>query len=592
MTVAPAIPRFRPRSSRREILAPTAAQLLEARRRERAEALQLARERTGLGFPGVAIVALNRMGFGPRPGDVAAFNALGADDDARLAAYVAQQLNPDPVQANDTEYHQRRMGLNGYPNPGYTTLGKTLTQLWQDHQTGGNQRGRPVEETRLNTYLRMVYSKWQLREVLADFWLNHFNVYGFEMYTQETFVHYDRDVIRANIFGNFRTMLEAVARSTSMLYYLDNYTNTRNGPNENWARELFELMTLGAENYYGVGSQASVPEWGAGVNWPPGTPSAGEPIPAGYVDNDVYESARAFTGWGVSGTLGTFLYNASNHDNFQKAVLSLGQVNIPPNQADEKDGEDLLTMLAAHPGTGRYVARKLCRRLISDEPPQALVEIVGDLFTAQWQAPDQLKQVYAAILLSDEFKTTWGEKIKRPVEFSVSAMRALNANWNFGYSSQNPLTVESDTSNFISRQTRTGHNLFARVPPDGFGDREELWSSSNTRLQCWRLGSWLIDQDIDGSSSSDDFRLDVLGQTYAAFPALPHQATSEQLVDLWISRVFRRALEPAQRDELIDFMAQGNSPTLALNLDASSSVRSRVRALVGLMFMTPEFLLK
>lgn len=581
MTTATPIPRYRRQVSRRELLKPASPVPVRA-----------ATPRAPLDTPGIALVALNRMGYGPRPGDVAAFNALGADDDARLAAYVAQQLNPDPNQANDTEYHQRRTGLNGYPDPGFTTLDKTLTQLWQDHQTGGVQRSRPVEETRMNTYLRMVYSKWQLREVLADFWLNHFNIYGFEMYTQETFVHYDRDVIRPNIFGNFRDMLEAVTRSTAMLYYLDNYTNTRIGPNENWARELFELMTLGSENYYGVGSQSVVPHWGAGVNWPVGTPSAGQPIPAGYVDNDVYETARSFTGWGVSGSLGTFFYNAGNHDNFQKAVLSLGVVNIPPNQADEKDGEDVLTMLAAHPGTGRYVARKLCRRLISDYPPETLVETIGDLFTAQWEAPDQLKQVYEAILLSTEFKTTWGEKIKRPVEFSVSAMRAASPNWNFGYTNQNPLTVESDTANFLSRQTKTGHNLFGRIPPDGFGDAEDVWSGTNTRLQCWRLGSWLIDQDIDGQTATDDFRLDVLGQTYAAFPALPHSATSEQLVDLWIGRVFGRPLEAAQRDELIDFMAQGASPTQVLNLDASSNVRSRVRSLVGLMFMTPEFLLK
>jgi len=581
MPEAAAIPRYRPRPSRRELLAPLAP-----------ASARTFQERTPLDSPGIALVALNRMGFGPRPGDVAAFNALGSDDDARLAAHVLQQLNPDPNQANDPEYHQRRLGLNGYPDPGFTTLAKSLTQLWQDHRVGGTQPSRPVEETRLNTYLRMVYSKWQLRELLADFWLNHFNVYGFETYTQETFVHYDRDVIRANLFGSFRTLLEAVARSTSMLYFLDNYTNTRNGPNENWARELFELHTLGAENYYGVGAQAGVPEWGAGVVWPAGTPSAGQPIPAGYVDNDVYETARAFTGWGVSSTLGTFLYTASNHDNFQKAVLSLGQVNIPPNQADEKDGEDVLDMLAAHPGTGRHLARKLCRRLISDDPPPALVETIGDLFTAQWLAPDQLKQVYEAILLSTEFRTTWGAKIKRPVEFSVSALRATNANWNFGYSSQNPLTVEPDTSSFLSRQSKTGQNLFARIPPDGFGDREAIWLGTNTRLQCWRLGSWLIDQDIDGNAATDDFRLDVLGQTYAAFPALPHSATSVQLVDLWVDKVFRRAIEPAQRDELIDFMAQGNSPTLPLNLDASSTVRSRVRALVGLIFMLPEFLLK
>jgi uncharacterized protein (DUF1800 family) len=158
------------------------------------------------------------------------------------------------------------------------------------------------------------------------------------------------------------------------------------------------------------------------------------------------------------------------------------------------------------------------------------------------------------ILLSDAFKTTWGEKIKRPVEFSLSVLRAAKANWNFGYSSQDPLTVESDTSNFLSRQSKTGQNLFARVPPDGYGDREEVWSGSNTRLQCWRLGSWLIDQDLDGSSSTDDFRLDILGQTYAAFP--PPAPTSEELVDFWIAGFRRRS--SWRSDELADFMAQAS----------------------------------
>ena len=110
------------------------------------------------------------------------------------------------------------------------------------------------------------------------------------------------------------------------------------GPNENYARELLELHTLGAENYYGVGRQASVPPWPGGAVWPAGLPSAGQPIPAGYVDNDVYEVARCFTGWSVTRATGLFTYNAGNHDNFQKAILSLGVVNIAPNQADEEDG--------------------------------------------------------------------------------------------------------------------------------------------------------------------------------------------------------------------------------------------------------------
>jgi uncharacterized protein (DUF1800 family) len=502
---------------------------------------------------------------------------------------LAAQLAPGPDNA-DTEYWQRRNGQNGYPNPGYVTLGLTLQQLWQTYETGGSSTsGRPVEEVRMDTYLRMTYSKWQLREVLADFWHNHFNVYGFENYTQETFVHWNRDVIRAHLFGNFRAFLEAVAKSTTMLYYLDNYTNTVDGPNENWARELFELHALGAENYLGVGNQASVANWPGDPVWPAGTPSAGQPIPLGYVDDDVYEVGRCFTGWSRNATTGLFQYNSADHDNFQKAVLSQGFVNIPQGGEDD-DGYLVLDLLAAHPGTGRHVAGKLCRRLIGENVSPTLIAAVGDLFTAEWQAPDQLRQVYEAILVSPEFKTTWGDKIKRPVDYSVSILRAVGANWNFGYTNQSPLTVESDTSSFFSRQSRAGQNLFARIPPDGFPDREAPWTGTNSRLQCWRIAGWLIDQDLDGSSSTDDFRLDVIGQTYAQFPS--HQATSNQLVDFWIGRVFARTIDPVERAELVDFMRQGNSANLALNLGASSSLRARLRSLVALMCMLPEFFLK
>jgi uncharacterized protein (DUF1800 family) len=535
--------------------------------------------------PPLAVIALNRMGFGPRPGDIAAFNALGGNDDARLAAYVAQQLNPgNNPPVDDPAYWARRSAA------GHVTLNLTLQQLWQTYETGGTSpSNRPVEETRMDTYSRMVYSKWQLREVLADFWHNHFNVYGFENYTQETFVHWDRDVIRAHIFGNFRDFLEAVATSTTMLYYLDNYTNTVSGPNENWARELFELHTLGAENYLGVGNQGTVPDWPGSPVWPPGTPSAGETIPLGYVDDDVYEVGRCFTGWSRNSTTGLFQYNSGDHDNFQKAVLSQGVINILQG-GEMNDGHAVLDLLAAHPGTGRHIARKLCRRLIADEPPEALVESVGDLFTAQWLAPDQLKQVYEAILLSPEFKTTWGAKIKRPVEHTVSILRACEANWMFGYTNQNPLTIESDTSNLLSRQTRTGQNLFGRVPPDGFADVEAPWTGTNSRLQCWRLAGWLIDQDLDGQSGTDDFRLDVIGATYVQFPT--QQASSNQLVDFWIPRIYGRDIEPSERAELVDFMRQGNSANLVLNLGASSSLRSRLRSLIALMCMLPEFFLK
>ena len=141
---------------------------------------------------------------------------------------------------------------------------------------------------------------------------------------------------------------------------------------------------------------------------------------------------RAFTGWSFShgnsgdGDTGLYYYRPSWHDRFQKTVLG---VFLPQDQVDEKDGLDVLDALAEHPGTSRHIARKLCRRLISDDPPQSLVDTVAAVFHSQWQAPDQLKQVYQAILLSDEFRTTWGEKIKRPFEVVTSALRSGGADF-------------------------------------------------------------------------------------------------------------------------------------------------------------------
>lgn len=535
--------------------------------------------------PSMAVLALNRMGFGPRPGDIAAFNALGADDDARLAAYVAQQLAPGP-DAEDTEYWNRRNGLAGHPNPGFTTLGLTLQQLWQTYRTGGaTPASRPAEEVRLDTLLRVVHSRWQLREVMVDFWMNHFNVYGFESYTRETFVHWNRDVIRAHAFGNFRALLEAVARSTTMLYYLDNYTNTRSGPNENWARELFELHTLGAESYLGVGDPTTVP---AGDSWPAGSPWPGQPAPAGYVDNDVYEAARCFTGWGVDATTGLFSYTDANHDRFSKSVLHFGVLNLPADQGPEVDGETVLDLLAHHPGTARHLARKLCRRFVADDPPPALVEAAGQAFLDNVGSPTQIRSVLTTILTSPEFKESWGGKVKRPLEWTVSALRATNAGWLFGFSSQDPLTTEPDTSSLLSRQSRTGQNLFARVPPDGFPDRREAWGGTNTRVQCWRLAGWLLDQR-DESRPGSPYRSDLVGITLASLPV--GQRSANQIVDFWLGRILGRTIDLVDRGEIVDMLAAGASPNTQLDLTVSS-VASRLRSTVALILMIPDFFRK
>ncbi len=505
-------------------------------------------------LPPLSTIALNRMGFGPRPGDVDAFNALGGNDDARLAAYVAQQLNPDSI--DDSVFESRVAAA------GFQTLNKSLTQLWADHIAADpdySYRMLPIKEVEVMAFNRAIHSKRQLLEVLADFWHNHFNVYGWDYEIGPVFVHYDRDVIRAHALGNFRQMLEAVAKSPAMLVYLNNRTNSGGNPNENFARELFELHTMGAENYMGVMHQSSVPRDGNGK-------------PVAYVDEDVYGATTCFTGWRINETTGEFFYDSTMHFNYQKVVF--GEI-IPPDQPPEKDGKDVLDMLIAHPGTGRYIARKLCRRFISDTPPDDLVNAAGAVFTAQRDAPDQLKQVLEVILLSDAFKSTWGEKIKRPFEFAVSVLRALDADHFF--------TVEGEpTDDFFWLYQAMGQELFYMHVPTGYPDEKEDWTGSGSILFRWRLANWLVDDSKD-MGATNEYWADVVSQT-------PSNVRSPNaLVDFWIHRLLGRSIDSASRQIVVDFMAQGRNPNFDLPLDTDEDVQERLRSMVGLIFNSPDF---
>jgi uncharacterized protein (DUF1800 family) len=507
--------------------------------------------------PTLAVIVLNRAAFGPWPGDIAAFEAGGGTDDQRLQAWVDAQLAPQTIADTDCDWR--------LANSGFTTLGKTLPQLWSQHYLGNpvwDVRMRPFWETQRATFIRAVYSRRQLNEVLADFWHNHFNVLGDDSTSGPVWPHYDRDVIRANMLGNFRVMLEAVATSTAMMYFLDNYTSSVAGPNENFARELFELHTLGAENYLGVGRQDDVP-----------LDSQGRPV--GYVDADVFEATRCFTGWSVANgssgapNVGVFYYRPNWHDRFQKRVL---RIFIPQDQGDLLDGRQVLDALAYHPGTARHVCRKLCRRLIADEPGEATVQEAAQVFYTYREAPDQLARVVRTILLSAEFRSTWGAKVKRPFEVAASALRAVGAQFPFAMGN-------SDTNNFFWMYGNTGQPLFGRRSPDGFPDRRASWMVPNPRVGGWRLCTWVLNE----AAGSVPY-VDIAGQT----PSTVRSAN--QLADFWIDRVFGRPLAAADRSAVVQFMAQGLDPNLALSWN--DSVRNRVRAMVGLLLWSPEFLLR
>ena len=505
-------------------------------------------------LPPLAIIALNRMGFGPRPGDIAAFNALGATPEDCLNAYVEQQLHPEAIEDGACEAI-----ISSY---GFTTLGKSQAQLWADHVKKPGipygERIQPVEETRKMTFLRACHSSRQLNEVLADHWHNHFNIFGWDSWTAPMFVHYDRDVIRANMLGNFRTMLEAVATSPAMLYYLDNQSNSGGNPNENYARELFELHGMGAENYLGV-----VPlliDNNGNYEHPAPKDSNGKPLL--YIDEDVYGATTCFTGWRVNNDTGLFEFDANAHFPYQKLVLG----RLIPTAQGIKDGRDVLDILARHPMSARYICRRLCRRLIHDEPPERVVQAAADVFMANLDAPDQLRQVTRTILLSPEFRTTWGEKIKRPFEYVVSLLRAAEADF------------VPDNSFFWTYEAM-GQSPFAWSPPNGFPDDRATWSSTMPMLQRWRVCNSLIDWRYGGDGPNKDlYRLNFVTPT--------HIKSAYAVVDYWVDRILGQPLPESERQPIVDFMANGRNPNFDL---PEKELTDRLRYMIALIFMTPSF---
>ena len=512
----------------------------------------------------LAILALNRLTFGIRPGDVEAFNALGATDDERLLNFVTQQLNPDSI--DDSEFENR------YNSAGFETLHKTHEQIYFDHIASNpydsnddaywEWYSKPARELVDASFLRAVYSKKQLVEVLADFWHNHFNVYFWQDDGVPMLVSYNRDVLRKHMLGNFRQMLEAVATHPSMLYYLNQNNSSDAGPNENFARELFELHTLGAENYLGVRDPNTVEKDANG-------------IALGYVDNDVYEAARALTGWRIDDDLGEyedgiektghFIYYKPWHDRFNKFILGK---YIPADQPDMQDGYDVLDLLANHPGTARYVSRKLVRRFISDNPSESVVSAAATIFMQYRDAPDQLKRVVETILLSPEFTQMWGAKIKRPIEAAISTMRALNTDF-----TQLPGGIPWMCS-------MMGQPIFERRSPDGYPDVKEAWANSMSLLYRWNFAVGISENWLNDDDQQRVIKTDIVGQTPSEL------RTAESLADFWIPRILNRTMSEADRQAVISVMKQDRGSQVELDQDHINWV---LPAMVEVILMSPDF---
>jgi uncharacterized protein (DUF1800 family) len=556
----------------------------------------------------VAVRVLTKLAYGPRPGDVAAFNALGASDAARLAAYVEQQLAPGAIDDSACE--------NRIAAGAYTTLGKSLSQLWSDHVRDRDNLGLdewpdryfPAAETQCARMLRAVYSERQLFERMVEFWHDHFNVSGWAFDIAPQFVHYDRDVIRPRALGNFRQMLEEIAKAPAMLFFLDNKSSTDAGFNENYARELCELHTLGAGNYYPGNDPANVP-------------LGPDNKPRGYCDNDVYEVARALTGWTLRDAhwqfpalpeydTGEFLYWDDWHDKAGKFIL--GTYIVANNPAGAlADGRRAMDLLCQHPGTARHICTKLIRRFITDELPDyrdppyhPLVESAAAIWVANWQAPDQIAQVLRHILNSPLLLERWGEKTKRPFEIFAQAMRATGAQF-----TPQPFGDWNPYGQLDALMSQTGHGCYRWPTPDGYPDVGRVWQAVGVLAQTWRLNSRLPELRAPGNGNTA-FLMRVHEITLAQLPA--GSRTAAVIVDFWLARIVGFEIAPARRTALVDFMRQNAAADAVLNLvedDSDAGVPrhegiwssgnlsrhksiARLRAMVSLIFCLPEFYLR
>jgi uncharacterized protein (DUF1800 family) len=454
--------------------------------------------------PGQLLKQLERRGALPSDLASARDNRVkgGANAKDADASKTGEAMTVEPNSAaNAKPANNNPADQNPMNNPQYR---QAMMQYFKENNL------RPAQfltgELQMSRILRAVYSERQLQEVMVDFWTNHFNVYAAKGADRWLLISYDRDTIRPHTLGKFYDLLLADAESPAMLFYLDNVQSVspnaqqqrpgagrgplaglrlpnnpqpqsppaqqqRRGINENYARELMELHTLGVDG--------------------------------GYTQKDVQEVARCFTGWTIiaprgagaaaqavmNGPMaemartrpGTFIFRPGVHDNGEKMVLG----HKIPAGGGVKDGLMVLDILAHHPSTAKFIATKLVRRFIADEPPPALVDRVAQTFV---KTDGDIREMLRTIFFSPEFNSAdaYRAKVKRPFELAISAIRTLGADTNGG-------------PQFHQWIQRMGQPLYGFQTPNGYSDVAENWVNTGALLERMNFALALVSNRIPGT---------------------------------------------------------------------------------------------
>lgn len=524
-------------------------------------------------------IALNRATFGARDTDVAYAQQIGwgnwvleqvdapPGDDPALAAHLAGQTMRITYGARDDE-KSKWPAVDEYRPLTYLTA--PVEQLWNmvikvGETVAPQEEARIQQELAAATWIRAVHAKYQLREVLVDFWNNHFNVGRTDdRLAAAALPDYDRNVIRPHVFGNFATMVEANAKSTAMQVYLDNFISAASTPNENYARELLELHTMGRPSYLGVaGSAAKLAEYaaqGVGVNSP------------GFTDEDILQASRALSGWTLEagqrlpggGRLpftGKFVYRPEQHNT--QAGQFMG-INLAA-YSGMAQGQKVIETAARHRATATFVCTKLVRRLFGDPVPTAVIDRAVAAWMKNQDSDAQLRFVVLAILMDGpEIGALPPRKVRRPFERLAALLRTTGT------------VVKADPVwNFLIYGMNDG--VFVWPTPDGRPEDDAYWLSTSASLTTWNIALGLLANRAVTTTLSD--------QT----PSQIKSATEG--VEYWLSRMVGIQLAPAAMTALVNDQASAVgafSPSL-IGASAGSSRETALRRLAGLIATTPEF---
>ncbi|MEO8946607.1 MAG: DUF1800 domain-containing protein [Gemmatimonadaceae bacterium] len=531
---------------------------------------------------------VNRLTFGPRPGDYQRMRAIGVD------RWIGEQLAPDAIRDEQAEQF-----LSRYPSifEDETTLARSYGAPGDVRKAGGTMpdtaairaadkaSNQVIADLREARVARAVLTERQLREVMTDFWENHFSIFAGKGADKYMLVQYD-DSVRAHSLDKFRTLLGVVAHSPAMLYYLDNWTSRADSDRVTLAEvNAFRKRAASEASYEKSRGEVFVDRAGHMMI---GNPNVKAPAPyhptvrhgkglnenygrellelhtlgvdGGYSQEDVIEAARILTGWTIRDPnhIGTSYFNPGMHDAGEKQFLGY---EFPAGHGED-EGERLLDIISRQPATAHFIAFELCRRFVSDSPSTDLVQRAAATFT---RTDGNIAEVMRTIIGSPEFfsPAAFRAKVKSPFEVVVSTLRALDAT---------PDTLQRD----VQAVARLGEPLWGHLAPDGYPETGDAWLNTGSILNRINFG-------IDAASGR------LPGASIKTWPEAVSLATAprETQVDSVVSLLFGGYVSPQTR-QVLDEGANPLAGAPILNSKAPQ-LANQLAQILGLALGAPEF---